>query len=82
MSIAATVQHFPSELQFPMLEFAEAFEQKMHSELVAGEAITEGASDLAARQQALVLQDGRRFNWPQALESALGQSLASPNAAA
>lgn len=40
---------------------------------VAGETITDGASDLASRQHALVLQDGQRFNWPRALEAALAK---------
>ncbi|MCS6845445.1 MAG: hypothetical protein NZ528_14160 [Caldilineales bacterium] len=44
---------------------------------VAGEAITEGASNLAAQRAALVLQNGRRLNWPEALQAALARSTGS-----
>jgi molecular chaperone GrpE (heat shock protein) len=49
---------------------------------VAGESITEGAQELAAQQQVLVLQNGRRSNWPQALGSVLTQPPAPTSAAA
>jgi hypothetical protein len=35
---------------------------------VAGEEFTEGARLLAIRQKVLMLQDGRRHNWLEALE--------------
>jgi hypothetical protein len=39
---------------------------------VAGEEVTQGASQLAARRKVLLLQDGQRLNWQEALEQALG----------
>ncbi len=39
---------------------------------VAGEEITEGARLLALRQKVLVLQDGHRYNWFEALEQLFG----------
>ncbi len=38
---------------------------------VAGEEFTEGAGQLALQQKVLMLQDGERLNWPEALEAVL-----------
>jgi chromosome segregation ATPase len=38
---------------------------------VAGEEITEGAAQLALEQKVLLMQDGKRFNWQEALTAAL-----------
>lgn len=54
MSIVATIQRLPQDLQFPMLEFAEAIEQKLHSELAVRRedflALQEAVQELAVAQ--------------------------------